>query len=419
MAMSEYYTQYKFSNADFSDKTPWRIDEDGFLRCTTSVLKSCVMNYSRDELKQVLPEYLRNKAVIRLYVPQDELTKDESLRTLEGKPIRVGHEWQVSGSVESVGNIAGSPTYDEASSLLIADILVSDPAIIKRITEASGDGRLIDQSAAYLSDIDWVPGTAPNGEMYDGVQRNIRYNHVALLPKGQGRAGEDVRILNKDEGCKVSEYTQVKIGNARIRVMNEDVEKLESEVDKKDKELENSVEPAQLEEALAKIAELTATLTATSSERDTLVGQVEQLKQRIEEVTSPEALSGAVADAVEEQAVANEIMNSYPNEKLQEAIQNSRKLFGHELRTHVINHVRIANKKAELSAEEIKNEDRVKGMFQALKDTAKPMKKTVVGESVMKAMNQKAETSGEFLTATDRKNLKFKLFNEARKQKEF
>ena len=36
-------------------------------------------------------------------------------------------------------------------------------------------------------------GKTPAGEDYDGVQLVIRYNHVALVPKG--RAGENVKLL--------------------------------------------------------------------------------------------------------------------------------------------------------------------------------------------------------------------------------
>lgn len=422
MQMSEYFTQYKLFNADLSPKNAWRIDSDGFLRCTTSVLKSCVMDYSPKELGGSLPEYLRNKAVIRLYVPEDEMTKADALQSLEGKPIRVGHEWQIGGSIDAVGNVAGTPAYDNDSKLLLADILVHDPAIIKRITEAKDEGRLVDQSAAYLSDIEWVPGTTEDGELYDGIQRNLRYNHIALLPKGQGRAGEEVRILNRNnEEVKVTEYTLVKIGSSRVRVMNEDVEKLENEMEKKDEELENSneEEAEKLENAMSKISELTQLLNSATAEKDALSGQVDQLKQRITEVTSPSAISNQIAEALEEQHSATEILNSYPSEKLKEAMEAAKKMFGHELRTHVVNHVRLANKKATLTEDETKNQDRIRGMFQALRDTAQPAKSTVSGHSVVQVMNSGADNAGTYATAEARKQLKYKRYQEARTQQEF
>jgi uncharacterized protein len=40
---------------------------------------------------------------------------------------------------------------------------------------------------------DHTPGTW-NGQAYDLVQRDIRYNHVALLPPGSGRAGRECAL---------------------------------------------------------------------------------------------------------------------------------------------------------------------------------------------------------------------------------
>jgi hypothetical protein len=49
-------------------------------------------------------------------------------------------------------------------------------------------------SCGYSLNLDETPGTTPEGEHYDAIQRNIVYNHVALVP--QGRAG--IARLNMD-----------------------------------------------------------------------------------------------------------------------------------------------------------------------------------------------------------------------------
>lgn len=53
------------------------------------------------------------------------------------------------------------------------------------------DGTEQELSSAYYYDADMTPGTY-QGEHYDGVMRNIKFNHVALVPKG--RAGPDVMV---------------------------------------------------------------------------------------------------------------------------------------------------------------------------------------------------------------------------------
>jgi 8-oxo-dGTP pyrophosphatase MutT (NUDIX family) len=57
-------------------------------------------------------------------------------------------------------------------------------------------------SSAYYYDADMTPGNY-EGEPYDGVMRNIKFNHVALVPRG--RAGPDVMVgdsSNQPHGAK-------------------------------------------------------------------------------------------------------------------------------------------------------------------------------------------------------------------------
>ena len=199
--MSDGVQYYKSENS-----IGWRIDNDGMLRCTTNVLKSCVMDYGKQELNNNVPNHLKNRDVLRLYVPPDELEKETAISSLEGKPVSVDHIWQKSGDVVSVGNVAGTPYYDSSSGTLKADILITDKKAQERITKYGLKNKLIEQSAAYTNKIDWTSGISPDGTAYDGVQRDLNYNHIALLEKGKGRAGEDVRILNQGEKT-MSDFT--------------------------------------------------------------------------------------------------------------------------------------------------------------------------------------------------------------------
>lgn len=59
-------------------------------------------------------------------------------------------------------------------------------------------GELKECSCGYYADYYPMPGTY-NGEPYDGIQRNIRGNHVALGPEGWGRAGPKVALITDSE----------------------------------------------------------------------------------------------------------------------------------------------------------------------------------------------------------------------------
>lgn len=68
-------------------------------------------------------------------------------------------------------------------------------------------GELVELSCGYECDFDPTPGVY-QGQAYDGIQRNISYNHLALLPQGRARGGSDVK-LHLDEGDFLESAPQV------------------------------------------------------------------------------------------------------------------------------------------------------------------------------------------------------------------
>jgi hypothetical protein len=121
----------------------------------------------------------------------DEVFRADSLDTLRSAPVTDGHRgWVTPENWKefSLGHVAeGSVRKD--SRLVSSDLVIQDAETLKRVD--SGD--LAEVSLGYRLDYDPTPGTF-EGQHFDGQQRNIRYNHVALLPKGGGRAGREVGL---------------------------------------------------------------------------------------------------------------------------------------------------------------------------------------------------------------------------------
>lgn len=119
------------------------------------------------------------------YRPPEEAFDEESLASLMGKPITVGHKAMVTaknaGVVGPIGTVLTAGRQD--GDAIRADIVIYDLPTAAR-----------ELSCGYTLDLDETPGTTPEGEHYDAVQRHIRYNHVAVVPKG--RAG--IARLNMD-----------------------------------------------------------------------------------------------------------------------------------------------------------------------------------------------------------------------------
>jgi hypothetical protein len=68
-------------------------------------------------------------------------------------------------------------------------LLITDEEAIKKVKRKDAS----EVSAGYKVDFDPTPGVTPEGEEYAGIQRNIRVNHIAIVPRG--RAGPEVRLL--------------------------------------------------------------------------------------------------------------------------------------------------------------------------------------------------------------------------------
>ena len=120
------------------------------------------------------------------YRPPEEAFKTDSLASLMGKPITIGHKAMVSAGnaakVAPVGTVLSEGRQDGNG--IRADVIIYN---------LDTDAREL--SCGYRLDLDETPGTTPEGEHYDAIQRNIVYNHIAICSKA--RAGSIAR-LNMD-----------------------------------------------------------------------------------------------------------------------------------------------------------------------------------------------------------------------------
>jgi hypothetical protein len=145
-------------------------------------------------------EYRRQDGTVtREYRPFDEVFHKDAVESFANAPLTIGHVAAVTpdnwASV-SVGHVIGAPKQD--GRFLAADglqIMRSDA--IRQVEGTNlrpGEQKLEELSCGYEVEIDPTPGVTPDGERYDAIQRSIRGNHVALLPRGAGRAGPEVRL---------------------------------------------------------------------------------------------------------------------------------------------------------------------------------------------------------------------------------
>lgn len=154
----------------------------GGVRVPARVTRSGVFPYRRADGSTVLE-----------YRPEAEVFAGPSLASLADCAVTVAHP--ASGSVtpetfkrDSVGYVRDPGTRD--AQFVATQLVVQDADAIARIDA----GDLIELSCGYGCLLEMTPGVTPGGERYDAIQRDVVYNHVALLPRGGGRAGRDVAL---------------------------------------------------------------------------------------------------------------------------------------------------------------------------------------------------------------------------------
>ena len=121
----------------------------------------------------------------------EEVFSDESLATLRMKPLTLLHpEEEVTPknadklSVGSIGNDITTGPYR-----VYGSVSVTKADGIKAVEEKTARGL----SCGYKCDIEWTSGTWM-GVPFDCIQRNIRYNHVALVPVPRAGDGNAIRM---------------------------------------------------------------------------------------------------------------------------------------------------------------------------------------------------------------------------------
>ena len=164
-------------------------DENGYLHVSTSnITKEQVVPYVGDTIPGWQELGLKPKAIYQIYRPASEIEK--AAETFNGLPLSLDH-WEMDADNLPKDKIVGSLGTDAAfdAPYLTNSLTVTDADAIAKIKT----GEFRDLSAGYLCDVVMESGIF-DGKHYDGVMKNIRGNHVALVR--EGRAGHDVRVAD-------------------------------------------------------------------------------------------------------------------------------------------------------------------------------------------------------------------------------
>ena len=171
-------------------------DENGFLHVSISPLTRVqVAPYRGCEIPGWQELGLEPERVYRGYRPASELSKPETIQSVNGIPIQLAHHMDYADNPAKNTRV-GSTGTDGAfhDPFLTNSLHIQDKNAIDRIN----DGSMRELSLAYRYKPVFTPGETPDGEKYDFIMTDISANHVALVD--EGRAGHEVLVYDSKGG---------------------------------------------------------------------------------------------------------------------------------------------------------------------------------------------------------------------------
>lgn len=199
--------------------------------------------------------------VKREYRPAEEVFHADSLATMRGAAVTIGHPPDLvtpeTFAALNKGHVGDDVRPD--GSLVAASVDVNAADALAGVA----DGDSIELSMGYICKTDETPGVTPEGEPYDAIQRSIRYNHVALLPPGAGRAGPDCRLRLDSASAIRDSMSKIRIDGDEYDATHASAQTAVQRLEKKVTDYVDAVKAAETKAAAADKARLDAVEAAS------------------------------------------------------------------------------------------------------------------------------------------------------------
>lgn len=265
-----------------------RITVDGYLVAMPRAARVGIQEYLGTEVG------LMDAKVVRVYRPEEEVFHKDSLGSFAHKPITIEHppvlvdsdNWKKYASGQIGDEIARDGDFIRVP-MMIAD---------QKAIDAINNGK-VELSMGYTCDLDFTPGTSPQGEQYDAVQRNIRGNHLAIVDAARG--GKQLRVIDYNPTTGNNPMThQVIVDGVSLQVADAATAQL---ITKKLKDAAEAAESAdakvsdldkKIKDMEGELAELKKAREAENATKDSVIAD---LQKKIADASSPQALADAVA----------------------------------------------------------------------------------------------------------------------------
>lgn len=266
---------------DFMSLTSRKMTDEGYLIAPGNLARTGVQEYRAFELG-LDADGMDPMKVIRLHRPADEVFNPASMASFESKPITIEHPKEAV-TADNWSELAKGEVRDVTRSgdLMTGTLLVR----AKDAIEAVQTGK-VQLSNGYTFELDMTSGQTADGRAFDGIQRNIRGNHVALVDAA--RCGSACRIAdsqtNITKGKTMTDAKRkVAVDGIPLEVEDTAANVIETLVGQRN----------EARDALAKLQPTAAKASELQTALDKANADIEQLKK---DVITPAARDAMVAD---------------------------------------------------------------------------------------------------------------------------
>lgn len=265
--------------------------EEGYLKVYARAAKVGVLKYRQ-----------LDGTIVRELVPAETVFDKDSMATIALKPVTNNHPSTLldseTTSLYQVGFTGESVKKSDEFLEVVA--VITDKKTIGDVERGK-----VEVSPGYVCELDFTPGKF-DGEEYDAIQRNRRYNHLAIVNKG--RSGPEVRLrLDADDAVQVELNQPKEIKRMKLNLGGKEYECADDVGAAFQAEMEKCKTDSK------KMDELEAKLVEAGKEKDQLLAKADGLASEIEKQkkvrtdSAPADLRKAVKDRIALEKVASAI----------------------------------------------------------------------------------------------------------------
>lgn len=264
-----------------------RRTQQGFLKVPGFATRVGVFKYRTED----------GRVIGQLRLPEEVFAED-SMESLKAIPVTLKHPKEFVTPFNAKAVMAGytSDTVKKvADTYLETDLTIVEDAAIKAVEQKE----VQQLSCGYTCDLEEKSGVY-DGQQYDFIQRNIRYNHLALVDRG--RAGPAVRVHMDSADCdrmfihvtdqleeRKNTMVKIMIGGKEYEVSPELKAALEAHMASMKEDGDKM--KAKAEDAESKLADLKTKLDKSQATTDSLKEKVTTLEKKVTDSADAEKVN--------------------------------------------------------------------------------------------------------------------------------